>query len=186
VADPSETDLVERRRRILEARDRGDESYLIEALVDPDWRGLAAESLGELGATPAVDSLLRLLGASDPHVRASAATALGKIGSPEALPRLRDMALNDEKPFVRSWAIGALGQLRDPADVELVLPMLLDRSLRVRASAARALGQLGDPRAVEPLKVARPRLLRAPAEWWLNHGIYDDALKAILARSPAQ
>jgi hypothetical protein len=54
VADPSERDLVERRHRILEARDRGDESYLIEALVDPDWRGLAAESLGELGATPAV------------------------------------------------------------------------------------------------------------------------------------
>jgi HEAT repeat protein len=184
--DPGERDWVDRRHRILEARDRGDESYLIAALVDPDWRGLAAKSLGELRTAKAVDPLLRLLAASDPHVRASAATALGKIGSTDALPRLRELALNDEEPFVRSWAIGALGELRDPADVELVLPMLLDRSLRVRASAALALGRLGDPRAVEPLKAGRPRLLRAPAEWWLNHGIYDDALKAIRARTPEQ
>jgi HEAT repeat protein len=74
----------------------------------------------------------------------------------------------------------------DTTDVELVLPMLVDPSRRVRAAAARALGRLGDPRAVEPLEATRPRLHRAPTEWWAFHGVYDDALKALRGQTHEQ
>jgi HEAT repeat protein len=179
VADPDEQDWLERRNRVLDAHDRGDESYLIAALVDPDHRGLAADGLGELGSEAAVEPLLRLLAASDPQVRVSAARALGKIGSEEALPRLRELAVDDEDATARMWAIGALADIGDPDGVELILPMLLDRSWRVRYTAALALGELGDPRAAEPLRAARKRLRHNPWEWYLSRRIYDDAIEAV-------
>ena len=179
MADADEQDWLERRNRVLDARNRGDESYLIAALVDPDHRGLAADGLGEVGSEAAVEPLLRLLAASDPHVRVSACRALGKVGSEEALPRLRDLALEDEDPMARMWAIGALADIGDPKGVELILPMLLDPSWRVRYTAAMALGELGDPRAAEPLRSARKRLRRNPWEWYLSRKIYDDAIEAV-------
>lgn len=83
---------------------RGDERYLIEALVDPDHRSLAARYLGELEAESATKPLLRLLDASDPHARAAAAGALGRIGARDALPQLREIAVHDDEPWVRAWA----------------------------------------------------------------------------------
>ena len=148
----------ERRRRLVAARERADSQFLIASLLDPDNRALAARYLGELRAVSATIPLLRLLDAADPHIRAAAATSLGEIGSDEALPRLREIALNDPESFVRSWAIVAVGKAGSGTDVDTLLPLLSDHSIRVRGATALALADLGDPRAIEPLERARRRL----------------------------
>jgi HEAT repeat protein len=88
---------MERRLRIQSAKDRKDEEYLLRALQDPDDRVLAAKLLGELGAVDATEALLRLLDAADPHVRAEGAAVLGRLGAKTALPRLREVAANDDE-----------------------------------------------------------------------------------------
>ncbi|MGB2875635.1 MAG: HEAT repeat domain-containing protein [Gaiellaceae bacterium] len=177
--DPTEADWLKRRLAILAAKDRGDVSYLLGALLDPDHRTLAAKSLGEFGAVEATEPLLRLLDAVDPHVRAEAATTLGQLGAQRALPRLREIALADEEAFVRSWAIGAIGSLGDPNDLDFLLPMLNDPSWRVRAASVQALGRIGDPRALEPLRGARRRLRRSPVEWYLYRRLYSRTINAL-------
>jgi len=176
--DQSTEDWFERRRRIKEAKDRGDKEYLIGALLDPDHRGLAADCVGELRAGEASGQLIRLLDAADPQVRISAARALGQVGAVEALSRLREIAKHDEDG-VRSWAVGAIGAIGDPDDFELLLSLLNDPSLRVRGAAALALGRLGDSRAIEPLHAARRRLRRSPFEWYLHHKGYNKAIRKL-------
>jgi hypothetical protein len=148
--DQSTKDWFERRRRIKEAKDRGDKEYLIGALLDPDHRDLAADFVGELHAGEASGQLIRLLDAADPHVRISAARALGRVGAVEALSRLREIAMHDEEDGVRSWAVGALGDIGDPEDVDLIVALLSDDSMRVRGAAALALGRMGDSRGSSP------------------------------------
>jgi len=171
---------AEGRARVLDARDRGDVTYLLDALVDPYHRALAASSLGELRADDAIEPLIRLLSATDPHVRSSAATALGDIGSTTASAPLREVVTYDDDASVRSQAIGAIGRISGSADTtKFLLPFLLDPSMKVRSSTAIALGRLGDPRALSPLLSARRRLWRSPTEWWLFRRAYDDAISAL-------
>ena len=147
---------------------------------DLDVQYGAAEALGEIGDSGAVEPLITAL-KNDEYsgVRWKAAEALSKIGAPavEALigalrhhdddvrwkaaialgeigdPRAIDpliMLLCDEDRFVKSHAALALGAMGEPA----VIPLL--RALRegdgnLRWGAAIALGKIHDPRAIEPL-----------------------------------
>jgi HEAT repeat protein len=180
--DEIERDKQERYRRILEARDRGDKDYLISSLLDPDHRLRAAQIVEELKIREASGQLIRLLDAADPVVRIASARALGQLGAVEALPRLREMAMEDESDGVRSWAVGALGEIGDPQDVEFLVRLLSDSSLRVRGAAALALGRLGDPKALEPLRAERRRVRHSPLEWYWHRRIYNSAIKALTKR----
>jgi HEAT repeat protein len=182
--DASTNDSVKRFRRIYEAKERGDTNYLIETLRDPDHRIMVAKYLGELGAVEATQPLLRLLDAADPDVRVAAAKALGGLGAREALPQLREITLHDQDDGVRSWAIGALGDIGDPGGVDLLVPVLRDSSWRVRAAAALALGRLGDPKALEPLRATRRELRRSPVEWYLYRRVYNRAIKILRTMEP--
>lgn len=175
----STNELDERRHGVWLAKRRGDKQYLIGALLDPDNRVMAAESLGELGAVEATEPLLRMLDAADPHPRIAAAKALGRLGAHEALPRLREVAIHDDQAIVRAWAIAAIGDIGETSDVDLLLTFLHDPSLRVRGAAVLALGDVGDARALEPLGEARRRVRRSPFEWYLYRRLYDRAIKAL-------
>jgi hypothetical protein len=63
-----------------------------------------------------------------------------------------------------------------PDDLELLLSLLDDPSLRVRSSAALALAELGDRKALEPLRRARRRLRRSPVEWYWHRRLYNEAI----------
>jgi HEAT repeat protein len=169
----------ERLLQIWAAKRSGDAQHLIAALSDPDYRSTAARFVGELGVVEAIDALFPLLDVADPHARAAAATALAQLGATQALPRLREMAAHDEESFVRSWAIGALGEIGDPTDVDLILPFLSDPSARVRGAAALALGRLGEVRALEPLRAARKKLRRSPMEWYMHRRVYKKSIDAL-------
>jgi HEAT repeat protein len=177
------SDYAERAGRIRAAKERGDVPYLTEALRDPDHRWLAAKYLGDLGAVQAAEQLIRLLDAADPQVRIAAAQTLGRIRAPAARPRLQEVAFDDEEPGVRSWAIGALGEIGDRDDVDLLLPLLDDPSLRVRGATALALGRIGDPKALVPLRSARSKLRRSPLEWYWHRRLYNQAIKLLASSS---
>jgi HEAT repeat protein len=181
--DASVSDYAERADRIRAAKERGDVPYLTEALLDPDHRWLAAKYLGDLGAVEATWQLIRLLEAADPHVRIAGAQALGRLQVPAARPRLQEVASDDEEAGVRSWAVGALGQIGDREDVDLLLPLLDDPSTRVRGAAALALGRIGDPKALAPLRAARWKLRKRPLEWYWHRRVYNQAIKSLASRS---
>jgi hypothetical protein len=181
--DPETVDWFDRRRAIGDAKERGDVPFLTRALTDPDHRGRAASALADLDAIEAVPDLIRLLDASDLHVRIDGIRALGKLGAADALPRLREVAKNDPVPLVRSWACGVLGDLGDESTVELTLPLLDDLSPVVRGSAVYTLSGVADPRALQAVRARRPRIYKAPVEWWAYHQTYRDAISSMKRRA---
>jgi HEAT repeat protein len=74
----------------------------------------------------------------------------------------------------RARAISILGQLGDPASLDLLVQHLADRDPEVRAVSARALGQLHDPQAVAPMLNALTAHRALPAStvamWLLQIG----------------
>jgi hypothetical protein len=116
-------------------------------------RRAAAEALGKLGDSRAVEPLIRALGDSDHNVRRIAAMALGKLGDPRAVEPLIGR-LGDSNHNVRYAIALALGALGDPRIVEPLIGVLGDSDHNVRRIAAEALGKLGGPRIVKPLNQA--------------------------------
>jgi hypothetical protein len=156
----------------------GDIDYLVTALKDPEHRFRAARYLGDFADDPEVRSralppLLRLLDAADPHVRTQASVTLGRLGALEVAPRLRELALDDPVPWVRSWAIGALRELGDEGARSVVIRSLADDDWRVRRSAIHALGALGGPESIEALKKAQR------SDRWFRRRYYRRALRRL-------
>jgi len=159
---------------LFEAKDHADVAYLLNVLRrDPRHRSMAAKFLGELRAREAVGPLMQLLGAGDRATRSSAAEALAAIGDPEAVPGLLER-LRDEKEVVpRTFAIMALGNLKDARALKPLCALLTDDDVLVRQSAANALGVLGSPDALEPLRNA----LRT--ERWYDRGRHRQAIRKL-------
>jgi HEAT repeat protein len=59
--------------------------------------------------------------------------------------------IKDKDAAVRQSAIEALGQLKDPAAIDLLISALNDDNQDLRSAAALALGQTGADKGVEPL-----------------------------------
>lgn len=92
-------------KHIFLAKQRADADYLIRALTDDEHRGMAARFIADIGAREGIPALERMLNVRDPDARRSAAIALGRLRADSAIPRLREVALSDEKPVTRAWAI---------------------------------------------------------------------------------
>lgn len=74
-------------------------------------RGRAAQTLGLIGDTRAVEPLIQTLSDADRWVRMTAAWALGRLGDTRAVNNLIQ-ALDDEDWLVRTEASRALGRIR--------------------------------------------------------------------------
>jgi HEAT repeat protein len=135
--------------------ERLDIEGLIKALgyeKDSDVRRKAANALGKIGDSRAVEPLIRALNDSDRDVRWHAAKALGKIGDSRAVePLIR--ALNNENPYVRYGAATSLTKIGELA-FEPLINALNESDSQVRAYSAKALGEIGDNRAAGPLTKA--------------------------------
>ncbi|MEW6489676.1 MAG: HEAT repeat domain-containing protein [Thermodesulfobacteriota bacterium] len=124
----------------------------VRALEDAAFprRYVAAWALGELGDTAAVGPLVRALTRESGEVAKAVARALVRLG-PEAVGPVLPVvpSLGSEG---RGYAVRALGELRDPRALPVLLALLADPAdPSGRADAAWALGQLGDPRGGEAL-----------------------------------
>lgn len=136
---------------------------LVAALQDNSWRVRqgAAELLGRIGDTSAVDSLLTVLQKDEKYfVRSAAATALGNLGDPKAVDTLLAVLGGDDE-YVRSHAAGALGEIGDARATDGLLAALNDSDEATRMEALIALGKLSDRRVLDDLLQA----LRGGAFW---------------------
>jgi len=86
-------------------------------------RQAAAEALGKLGDTRAVEPLVAALRGEDVEVRRTAAWALGEIGDARAVDPLI-AALGDEDAEVRRVAARALGEIEDAKATEPLIATL--------------------------------------------------------------
>jgi HEAT repeat protein len=113
----------------------------------------AAEALGEIRDSGAVDPLIQASRDEDSGVRWRAAVALGHVGSARAVYALAQ-ALKDQERDVRLCAAEALGEIRDAGALGPLIQALRDEDSGVRCKAAVVLGHMGDARAVHPLAQA--------------------------------
>ena len=116
---------------------------------DPKIQYDAAEALGDMGDTMAVEPLVTAL-KNDEYsgVRWKAAEALSKIGAPSVEALIGTLRHHDDD--VRWKAAIALGEIGDPRAIEPLISLLSDEDRFVKSHAALALGAMGEP-AVNPL-----------------------------------
>ncbi len=116
---------------------------------DLDVQYGAAEALGEIGDSGAVEPLITAL-KNDEYsgVRWKAAEALSKIGAPSVEALIGALRHHDDD--VRWKAAIALGEIGDPRAIDPLIMLLCDEDRFVKSHAALALGAIGEP-AVTPL-----------------------------------
>ena len=93
-------------------------------------------------------------------------------------PALRPLlvaAVTSTDPLSRAYGARGLGALKDPADLDTLLPLLRDRDETVVVNAVRAVALLGEARAVPPVSA----LLRSPSSV-----LRVEALKALSVLPP--
>lgn len=114
---------------------------------DDVLRTAAAEALGWMGETRAVEPLIVILQSPDDHeaVREVAAEALGRLGDLAAVEPLIDV-LGDTSEWLRRAAAVALGDLGDHRAIEPLSDLLRDESTMVQDAAFDSLKKLSDHR----------------------------------------
>jgi HEAT repeat protein len=124
----------------------------IRALGEMLWQ-MGQEQRESIGVGRAVEPLIAALEDKPAKSRRYAAVVLRHIGNPRAVEPLMAALQKDPSPEVRAAAAAALGAVKDPRPVGLLIATLENASeaVEVRVSAAEALGGIGDRRAVEPL-----------------------------------
>jgi len=116
---------------------------------DLDVQYGAAEALGEIGDSGAVEPLIAALKNNEySGVRWKAAEALSKIGNSAVEPLIATLQYPDDD--VRWKAAIALGEIGNPDAIDPLILLLSDDDRFVRSRAAHALSMIGEP-AVEPL-----------------------------------
>nr|VFJ70466.1 MAG: HEAT repeat [Candidatus Kentron sp. FW] len=146
--NPEDGTRAETLRCIGKLRDGSRLDRIVQILQEDPYywaRACAAEALGELGATVAVEPLIVALDDESEWVRKKAARALGQLKAPQALHSLIK-ATSDPDDRVLSFACEALGELGDKAAIPALMEVVsFDRDNNyVRKQAAKALIKLGD------------------------------------------
>ncbi len=123
---------------LIEVLKKGDNNYN---------RASAAELLGGIGDSRAVEPLISALEDPDKSVRSEVAKALANIGDSRAITSLHDLYKRTQ-----GNALQALEILRgDTYDLDELLVMLKSNNSTIKYNAFKSIRNLGDPRAVEPL-----------------------------------
>ena len=121
---------------------------------EPDVQAAAADSLGALKLTDALDDLQELYEMTPEWlVQMSIVACLGEMGDHRAF-ELLESALTSENSLVAVAAIGALGELQDDRALPLLLPYAKSEDWQIRHRVAQALGHFSDrPEAAQTLQI---------------------------------
>lgn len=121
---------------------------------EPDVQAAAADSLGALKLTDALDDLRELYDTTPEWlVQMSIVACLGEMGDRRAFDLL-ESALTSENSLIVVAAIGALGELKDDRALPLLLPYAENEDWQVRHRIAQALGHFSDrPEAARALQM---------------------------------
>ena len=105
----------------------------------PEKRQAAANALGQIGDTRAINPLRAALNDWDANVRGAAAKALARIGPPAVT--VLCATLQDGEDSAREAAVAALVNIGEPA-LEPLLQCFASTNTKTRQFAARALGKM--------------------------------------------
>jgi HEAT repeat protein len=173
-------DVTKRTQHVYAAELAGDVRYLIDALVDPDVRTVAARAIAHLAErgeirdrSAAVRKLRRLLSANDAHTRASAVRALGKLGAKDAAADITQTAETDAVWWVRTWAITAIGEIAADDASGRLTQYLADDDHRIRWAALAGIRALGDPTTADAVARAKRN------ERWYRRGMYRKTIRLL-------
>jgi HEAT repeat protein len=142
---------------------------------DPEFRGRAAQTIGEIGpeAKDAVPRLILLCGDSDRLVRRVAIVALGGIGpSAQSAVTALIRLLDDHEVEIRELAASSLGAI-GPASKDALpklISLLESKEEKDRCAASLALGRIG-PNA-SPAVLPLSELLKAPQDCVRKNAAY--------------
>ena len=110
----------------------------------------ALRSLGQLQYQKALPEIRPFLDEPDPRLRRTAAITLGYLKDRASMPKLLEIAGDDESPLVRPAAVEALGLIGDAQVIDKLLPFVDDSNAYLRAALAHALSSLdGDTPEVQ-------------------------------------
>ena len=111
---------------------------------EPDVQAAAADALGALKLTDALEDLKELYGMTPEWlVKMSIVACLGEMGDVRAFDLLKS-ALSADNSLVSVSAIGALGELGDERAIPLLLPYASSDDWQVRHRVAQALSHFSD------------------------------------------
>jgi HEAT repeat protein len=110
----------------------------------------AAKAMAKYGKT-GTPHLIRALSNPNPQIRVWAVGAIDMSGDKQAVPALTEALKKEKAANVRIGLMYALGNLKDPLPIPVLIKILKEKDGMIRMSAAYALGYIKDPRAVEPL-----------------------------------
>ncbi|MFC8828711.1 HEAT repeat domain-containing protein [Streptomyces sp. NPDC057137] len=132
-------------RKLGDGPRRGTADLLLARLDDerdPDVARALLGTLGWLGEHRALPAARRWI--DHPELGPTVVEALARMGTSAAVRRLRSVLTQWPcHPELRAAAAGAVGGLGDRRDLDLLLPLLRDEDVRVRAGGLNGLGQLG-------------------------------------------
>lgn len=146
VSQMSSLGTVDRAKSLSLLRDR----LLNES--EADVQAAAADALGALKLTPALDDLIQLYRQTEEWlVEFSIIACLGEMGDPRAFDLLTE-ALQSENNLVKTVAIGSLGELGDRRAVEHLKPFVNDPDWQARSRLVQAFSRLGGEEAHQLLQ----------------------------------
>lgn len=140
---------------------------LIQALeydLEPTVKAAAAEALGLVGDSRAVQALLAHFGTSNPVLRNAVVAAITRLADAKAIKGLVGY-LKHEDQRVRVLAAHTLGRIHSKTATEQLIKALDDDAFVVREAVVKALGDLGDPRAAAALMRAAADPQKFPQVW---------------------
>ncbi|MFH0878771.1 MAG: HEAT repeat domain-containing protein [Lentisphaerota bacterium] len=116
---------------------------LTQLLRDPSLSRAAAWALGEIKDSRAVPSLIQSLGSENQGIRENAASALSHIGAVAVEPMMASLKTGSAE--ARQSGAWALGEIKDHRAMPLLMELLKDEDMLVRAKALEALGSIASP-----------------------------------------
>ncbi|MEM7064981.1 MAG: HEAT repeat domain-containing protein [Cyanobacteria bacterium P01_B01_bin.77] len=143
---------------------------------EADVQAAAADSIGALKLVDAYDDLATAYNnTSEWIVQMSIVACLGELGVKAGFDLL-EQALKSENNLVALTAVGAMGELKDPRGVSLLLPFASDEDWQVRHRLAQALSNyLQTPQADAVLPVLKTlakdnsEIVADAANYYLNN-----------------
>jgi aminopeptidase N len=144
---------------------------------DPFWavRSEVARALGDTRSARAKVILIAAAGDPHPKVRRAVAEALGTVRGQDVAHALLALQRDDASYFVAGAALHALGKLRDPRTLDVLIASAARASWNdeIASGAVRGLAESDDPRAIaviiDATKRDRSDPLRAEATRALGH-----------------
>ena len=138
----------------------------------------ALEWLADIGE-PAVPAVIKLLDHENERVRVSTIHIFSQMGPPAAgaVPVLNALLLDTSEPL-RADIAGALGQIRDPRSIPMLIQVLDDADPTIRTYATNSLGHIG-----EPASAAIPALIKVLND--PNDSVRRSAASALGRMGPA-